>query len=321
MAENIEKISTEIFAVLQNVDSTICGLNPYLNKFGYVIEFIPVGMLEKRFYKLFTSEVSNNGGTVRFNENNIISEGSYQAMQDNPWFSFNLIENNGAFFIKSTNSVEIIKIDHAITPTLHEIRRVKDFVESIITQLRLFKKGHITSGVVFQIETKGTHIYSSIRIQPEYFGSKKYELTDKEVLEIGSQIVEIFKPQEFMKTAFDRFHLSYRIPDATIRFFTLNVVLESVFKKFTDNAGHQIARCSAYIITKDTTEMEGLYKEIKLLYKTRSKIAHGGDASNNILKKINRIEFVVRKVLRYVIASDYDSLEALCDQLDSIAPK
>jgi hypothetical protein len=319
--EEIEYNLIESYVLFINVDDSILQLNPVIEKHGYQFIFVNLEELENRFSDLFhlpkkfTSETRITSSTGRYS----ISLEFYNLIQSNHHFGIRVFERNGAFFLKRIMNFEQKIINNTIS--LDEATKVgselNEFSESLIQQLRLYKKGDIASAIEFQIDANTRHVgYKAYNFR-KTFGQIKYELTTEDILKIDSSFVKSFRITDLTELAISNFNLSYEIADIKIRYIILITSLESLFNVNANQITHTISRHLSLIMSNNELEFQDNYSLIKKLYDIRSAIIHGGTKKENYTKVTSELQEKVRFAINYCSKLEI-SKKQLFDKLNNM---
>jgi len=190
-------------------------------------------------------------------------------------------------------------------------------IYSLITLLRLFKKGRISYSYIFPI--KNTDFPFNLckpSLDNPYVDSTKkdnYILEDTEVpkfLDFWKEHRNVLLKINSAKTkwgniqlALDRFNSSYNRASNKDRFIDLSIAIEALFSRgggedIEGSLTHKYSlRVSRFLGTK-LSNYRKYYKNMQELYRLRSKIVHGKTKTELIEKKTNLLEDYVRNSLK-----------------------
>lgn len=132
-----------------------------------------------------------------------------------------------------------------------------------------------------------------------YWPNKRYEVTDKELLEFPIWIEEhggiCFGDYNEKFSKMKRLYLDSYLPDDTNQsFLTLFVVLEMMFGAMGE-LNFRISRGVGVFLSSGRDEMKEIVKSVKKLYNTRSKYVHVG---NNVsYEELFELREIVRRVI------------------------
>lgn len=194
-------------------------------------------------------------------------------------------------------------------------------VSKLISALRIFKKGHFDYKIgitknVLNIPFLGTIIHQMPKVS--WFGGN-YSLEQNEVTEFqefwknlsGKNFLK-FKPNGIAVRRFASAEEKINYEDKVIDFL---IAFEALFFKEGETAEltHKISVRVARLLETDFEEKKNQFKEMKDIYKIRSKIVHGDEPSfsrtnfGNLQEVASRTEELLRKSLKIFLNKEIDS--------------
>ncbi len=297
--------TVESYALYIGVTDSIKKLNPIIKRFGYQFIDIDLAVLEKEFSGLFT---------VRNNFQNIDSVGIHDVeisieflnlIQNHPLFGVSTLVSGKVIFLKKIEDFELKVVDNAMPPPFNELSNFNAFNVSLIRQLRLFKRGEISSPLKFQIIADTRKIIGQLANQNR-LGHDEFEISDSDVTELTNYVVNDFVTTTLTDLAIKSFELSYEIADVRVKYTTLMTSLECLFNTGADQITHTISRHLSLILSKNEREFQENYKKIKTLYRYRSQIVHGGDFDMKVVDKYHELQEFTRKAIKYCLGYPFD---------------
>ncbi|MBN1186849.1 MAG: hypothetical protein JXB49_31520 [Bacteroidales bacterium] len=295
------------YFVLNRIYESFLKLNPIIKKYGFVFESYNHSDLFRDFDKIIC---------FGCDPRDAIERSSFFLRS--PMYDFFTISDRPMILLKSTESQEK-RIKDNNKNRQHVNQKDKEFVNKLISILRLYKEGMIELNMYFyyDIETKkctetGTYIYSKRSLI-----TKEYIIEDEDISEIEKKLASNLIINDLSKLAYESFMQSYTIDNIKLRYLTLMISLESLFNLGTDQISHTISRHLSLLISETKDVFQENYKKIKKLYDLRSKIIHGSPSLIEVLKtEISVLERMVRAALNFSLSKELSKKE-LFDLLNS----
>lgn len=189
---------------------------------------------------------------------------------------------------------------------------------SLITSLRLFKKGFVSYSYVFHLKDSNFPIdVCKPRLDFSYINrdeKNNYMLDEGEVskfLEFWNKqrrvLHEVQTREEWSnaKLALGRFNFSYSRPYNRDRFIDLCIALEVLLSRNDDIYGtltHKYSLRLSRLLGNKFSNHKEYYKNMRELYSIRSKIVHADETDNMLESKTNLLETYVRSSLNEYLA-------------------
>lgn len=327
------KLETETYAILSNLDWTITKLNPIIKNDGYEFVAITLQNLELNFSEVFNiSRVFKpKQHIVKSFESegvNVISEefegalkyyfalhpGSEDNPPDHEVYLLKRVKNsltergNTYFLIGESASAQI---------------EISNFVNGLIRKLRLFKKGQIEFQGYFSILTKDRKVISKYKTPKKPLWGV-YQIEDSDIPSLEKLLSEDLQIPTLLKLAIESFELAYDATDPKVKFVLLMSGLESIFNRSSqDPVKHIISRHLALTLANSKEEFEKLFATTKKLYDTRCNIIHGNTDKKVIEKlqsrisvELQQLEELIRRVVNKLLwLHDFDIGEPTKDAL------
>ena len=293
----MSKRKIHFLAFLANVDDSILKLS-----FG---EGFRIEIMSQEDVKPFLQKIDFFYGTE--GQRDILSSGTLPSC-------YCIIKDNIATFDSTPQGGVIAKwgkLNQIHTPLSNKIKL-----------LRLYKEGDILlrfSFLYFGDKTK-PGVFENLREGP-LWGKSTFSLNASEVPEAQSLVNAIRIPfqYEFLKLAFDSFNLSYEMHSPNLLFLSLMISMEAMLNHDRSEVTFQVSRNTAVLLGKDKDNAEQIFRNMKELYKQRSKIVHGSKVQKT--KRISGPDIVnlreyVRQSIKEIHFIGKDKLE-IVDVLNS----
>lgn len=168
-----------------------------------------------------------------------------------------------------------------------------NYLEPTLRKTRLFKEGNIHMPFKFYYFRENSNSFSggkwgSITYD---FSREIFKIEDSEIEELKSFLNNFGIPfkKNFLELAFENYELSYQINNINLQFLTLMNGLEALFHPSNEGElTYRISRNVAVLLGENENKALDIQKEMKDLYRKRSKIVHTGksDVSNEDLLKL-----------------------------------
>lgn len=300
----------DTYGLFINVDSSILKLNSVIERYGYKFESFTIAELEKYFLGVFSSGlVSSASPMVKLQDGSIVSDEFYQTVLRDTSYGMRLLMNDQIFMLKKSDSLILNGIDQIedINIQMKIIDGLREFIENLIQQLRLYKRGAIECPTQFQIDSETRHVGARLWSH-KILGYSTYVLNDVDIENLQIIVKERFKANELTSLAISNFNLIYETRDVKTVYMTLMTCLESIFNTGRDQITHTISRHLALILAKNEDEFHINYYKIKEFYKLRSGIVHGSPIAN-VEHAADSLEELVRQAINYCIKQNLSKQE------------
>ena len=235
---------------------------------------------------------------------------------NNPEKKFYYISN-------SVDSYVVMDEKKSLTSTPPGFRDIQNLVSNylslVIRLMRLFKEGNIympqeyyyfmDNGAPKTFVKMGT----TLHISPT-----KYTLEKSEIPNLQKFIKNTKIPftESFLQLAFENFEHSYHTANRNLSFLSLMIGLESLFNRGNQEISYTISRNTAVLLGKNKKDADKIYREMKKLYKKRSKVVHSG--KSNILKDddVQKLRHYLRESIKEInkIGKDKDKIFSLLNR-------
>lgn len=308
-----EKVDLETFVIIQNVDESILNLNQVIKKYNFEFQEFTLEEFEIKFNHLINLPADfNRSGTITLEEGDISLE-FYKLIVNHPEFGISILGNRKIYLLRSLKSCNIWKEENNINMKglLPYCKEVQTFVESLLTQLRIFKIGDINYSTIFQLYPDTRKV--AFKYTNKFPSSKRneFKITLFEVRDFEKFYKPNFEPNELVKLAIENFNLTYEIFNPKIEFILMISALESILNIGKDQISHTISRHLALIISCDKRKFEINYKKIKDLYALRSYIVHGTDTKKikDLNEKLSDLKDYVRITIRYCLKIELEKID------------
>lgn len=189
--------------------------------------------------------------------------------------------------------------------------------------LRLFKEGNIYTPfwcVYSLIDEKPTILLtgggtSNIQYQ------NLFHLDDSEIENVQKflETTEIPLKSDYLKMAHENFELSYTVSNPSLSFLSLMIASEILFNPGSGDITYRISRNFAVLLGTSIKDARHIQKEIRELYRKRSKLIHSGKEIENFVGEedyVLKIRYYVRKSIKKIISMNI-SKDGLLDFLNS----
>ena len=291
----------ESYAYFLNADTTILKLNPAIEKFGYKFIWVDATEFEINFSEIFNVPKDNSRPhTIMIGrEYKGISHELHNALVHTQTMGpmFLHMEYPGIILLKKIKDFKISNPNDFILEET-EFGNFYPFVQDLLLQMRLFKKGEIRVSQLFHITSITRQI--SLRKREIDIGSQgNYTLSDEEANKLSEKLKAKYESNSLTELAIKNFTVVYNLPDGRIRFITLMTCLESLFNLGKDQIAHTIARHLSIIISDNKDEFKDNYTKIKKLYNMRNSIVHGGEYKGKIIEDYLELSDKVRAAINF----------------------
>ncbi len=315
-----KRFTVESYALFKNVDKSILGLNPLLEKYGYKFISFNLQELEKYFIEIF--KIPKNYKSNIFTSINgsdiLISDDFFQVILHSNLINNPFIYGYEVYFLKRINDFDKIVINDTVDLSLSVkiAGELIKFVDNLILQLRLFKSGDIESPFEFQIQKENRKITQSFGSNANKQFRLIFSLTENEINAFSKNFKENIQVTNLTELAVNNFKLSYEITNIQTKYITLMTCLESLFNQSGDQITHTVSRHLALILSDSEEEFHINYNRIKKLYANRSAIVHGSSLKEDINITYNELHDKVRAAINFCINLTCDKKQ-LFDRLNS----
>jgi len=191
------------------------------------------------------------------------------------------------------------------------------FVNNLVDQnlviplrlLRLFKEGNICTPfwcVYSIIEEKPIVLLagggtSNIQYQ------NLFHLDDSEIENVQKflEVIEIPLKFDYLKMAHENFELSYTVSNPSLSFLSLVIASEILFNPGSGDITYRISRNFAVLLGTSIEDAKHIQKEIRELYRKRSKLVHSGKEIVNFVGEedyVLKIRYYVRESIKKIIS-------------------
>ena len=130
----------------------------------------------------------------------------------------------------------------------------------------------------------------------------KFHLSEEDFVELYDFFniqLPLFPP--FLELAFKNYEESYKSQNRVLAFLALMISLEILYNEGGSEISYRIARNCAILLGKSKIESEAIFKDIRRIYKVRSKIAHSGDVSDCEDELVNTVRHYIRESIKKLI--------------------
>lgn len=305
----------ESYAIFANTDPSILLLNPLIEPYGFTFKIFDLQKLYEDFSAVFgiAKDEAPKALTTLQNFNITTSLEFCQAIQGTPGFGLDVVMRNQLCMLKiiEPSTQEVINNSVNTTLLMRVFKKLTDFTDTLLLQLRLLKTGDIYSPFPFQIASVTRNILSRMASAPVHNGTQLFSLTESDVEKFKASFRLTFEATPLVSLAMGHFQMAYQIKDPRIRFITLMTALESIFNVGSEQITHIVSRHLAMVTSSNAVEFEKAYKENKKLYGHRSQIVHGTGKGNNDPALLEELENKLRTAIRYCMEqhSDKDKKE------------
>jgi len=156
---------------------------------------------------------------------------------------------------------------------------VYGYLQPVLRLMRLFSEGNICMPLAYFFHLKRGIPKAFIKTGTiRYISREPYSLEHSKILDLEDFIRHTKLPfdQDFLELAFENFELSYNTQDMNLSFLSLMTGLEALLNPGEQEIAYTIARNTAVILGRNKAESEGIYREVRELYRKRSRIVHVG---------------------------------------------
>ena len=309
------------YSLFVNVDNSVLGLNPIIDKFGYQFVSINLQDFEKSFSHLVSlpKDFQSERNFVFADGKHSVSQEFCELILNHQSFGHSALKNKAIILLQRIKDFEqeVIKNTVSVGLAMQVASELQDFSYSLIQQLRLHKNGDIACPIEFQIIKDSRRVsFRSLR-QSKFHGHANLKLTSDDVIILSKTLTEKFVTNQLTELAINNFNLSYEISDLKTRYITLMTCLESLMNLGPHQITHTVSRHLALVISKSVNEFQLNYTRIKQLYDIRSNIVHGGTISEDLAKVTNELHDKVRHAINYCIKLDIDK-KSLFEKLNAL---
>lgn len=216
------------------------------------------------------------------------------------------IDNDQMIYYVGFKTDDYIEInDDGITTNIvqHDRSATNEaYLHNTLRLMRLFKEGNIYTPYYefyyFHEGEKRKHLYTGTigHINREAFRVEKEELE-----QLQTFIKETRLPfQARVELAFDNYELSYIVNDINLSFLALMISTEILLSPVDmSELSNRVSRNTAILLGRDREEGNSIYREMKDLYKKRSKLVHAGKPVS--LDDVKRVRFFVQELIKVFI--------------------
>jgi hypothetical protein len=258
-------------AILANVDSSILNLNL---ENGFTIKEMSLKDAVDLVTKLEGKNFSLALGDF------------YHFLPKNKEF---ILENEKLYYISYSFFAESDNIKERFND-FNEIEMFEfEYVIPLLQLVRIYKEGNISIFIRYYYSKDDF----SLSMRPNYniiLSSEKFTIENSEISDLNRFLENIELPfDEFLQLAFENFNLSYDVPHINLQFLSLMNGLEALFHPSHEGElTYRISRNIAVLLGDKAETAVQIQKEMKDLYRKRSKIVHRGkaDIDNNDLLKL-----------------------------------
>lgn len=161
--------------------------------------------------------------------------------------------------------------------------KIEKYLVPLIKLLRLFKEGGISMPLQYIYSVKDGVPQSNSRLMQgiKIISHSDYSIEDNESSELSKFLQETKFPFQdpFLQLALENYELSYCIHNQGLSFLSLMMGLESIVNDSSNEIQYRTSRNTAVLLGEDKEKADLIFKEIKEIYKKRSKIIHTGVAN------------------------------------------
>lgn len=174
---------------------------------------------------------------------------------------------------------------------------VNSYLSPILKIIRLFKECAINMYILYYYyfdETTSCDIVKSFSYYPQlykasthgkpFFGDEELIRLTKFIKIIEEHEINMNFKNKILELALNYYDLSYYAVSTPTALLDLSICLEALFNPSGSELSYRISRNAATLIGKDKIESQKIYKFIKKMYHTRSKLVHTGHVVDSIKK-------------------------------------
>lgn len=179
---------------------------------------------------------------------------------------------------------------------------VSEYLDPVVRLMRLFKEGNICMPLEYYYYLDNdTPIGSMWKWGPKVL-LEPYTLKRSEIPDLQRFIHDTKIPfkEPFLQLAFENFELSYQNLHTNSSFVSLMISLEVLFNRADQELAYTISRNTAVLLGKDEKDSKNIFREMKQLYRKRSKIVHTGERNIVNNKDLSKLRHYVRESIKEI---------------------
>lgn len=187
------------------------------------------------------------------------------------------------------------------------------FIRKIVRLLRLYKDGDIRIPMDYRyFEYKGKLRSNVTRHTSVHVSRVKFHLSENDIDELNAFFnIQLPLTPPFLELAFKNYERSYESQNQVLAFLSLMISLEILYNLGGGEIGYRIARNCAVLLGNSKNESDAIFKDIRKIYKIRSKIVHSGDISKCDEELVKIVRHYIRESIKKMIQLGEDKEKIL----------